>query len=80
MCKDDWHGTWSRVRVKGGFSEVVTFKLSPEGQASEAGEGRGGEGLGPRNHACEGRKVGKGLAHLRLGGKLVVSTGCALCK
>lgn len=25
-------------------------------------------------------KVGKDLAHLRLGGKLAVSKGCALCK
>lgn len=56
------------------------FKLSPEGRASGAGEGGGGEGLGPRSHACEGHKVGKGLAQLRFGGKLTVSTGCALCK
>lgn len=38
MCEDDWHGTWPRVSVDWGFSEVVTFKLSPEGQASSQGK------------------------------------------
>lgn len=80
MCEDDWHGTWTGVRVEGGFYEVVTFKLSPEGQARGAGGGGGREGLGPRSHAGEGHEVGKGLTHLRLGGKLEGSTGCALCK